>query len=316
MIEPAPSPRAETARGRRGPHVHARLLQAATYASTTIAVGLVVAKTAAWLVTDSVSVMSSLLDSLLDVAASLVNLFAVRHALTPADREHRFGHGKAEPLAGLAQAMFITGSAALLALEAVHRFAHPQPVAHGEVGILVMAGAIVVTLALVTFQKHVVNVTGSVAISADALHYRSDMILNASVILSIFLAERFGWPALDPLFGLAIAAYILYSAWKIIRASLDRLMDRELPDTERQRIRDIALRHPEIRAVHDLRTRSSGPDVFIQIHLEMDGDMTLQRSHEISDEVERQLLDAFPNAEVIIHQDPAGVEEARRSFAT
>lgn len=306
---------AEMARAGRGRPAHSRLLRAATYASTSVAIGLIIAKTLAWMVTDSVSVMSSLLDSLLDLAASLVNLFAVRHALTPADREHRFGHGKAEPLAGLAQAAFIAGSAVLLSLEAVHRLAQPQPVVHGEVGILVMAAAIVVTLVLVAFQKHVVNITGSVAISADALHYRSDIILNGSVILSIFLSQRLGWPALDPLFGLAIAVYIFYSALKIAQASLDRLMDRELPDTERQRIREIALHHPEIRAVHDLRTRSSGPDVFIQIHLEMDGDMTLQRSHEISDDVERHILDAFPNAEVIIHQDPAGVEEARRSFA-
>lgn len=314
-MSPAPHSMAETGLAARAPHAHARLMRVATYASTTVAIGLIVAKTFAWLVTDSVSVMSSLLDSLLDVAASLVNLLAVRHALTPADREHRFGHGKAEPLAGLAQAAFITGSAVLLSLEAVHRFAHPQPVVHGTVGMLVMAVAIVVTLVLVAFQKHVVNVTGSVAISADALHYRSDVILNGSVILSIFLADRLGWPALDPAFGLAIAAYILYNAWRIIEASLDRLMDRELPDAERQRIRDIALGHSEIRAVHDLRTRSSGPDVFIQIHLEMDGGMTLQRSHEIADDVERSILGAFPNAEVIIHQDPAGVEEARRTFA-
>ena len=297
------------------PFPHARLMRAATYASTSVAVTLILAKTFAWVMTDSVSVMSSLIDSLLDVAASLVNLLAVRHALTPADREHRFGHGKAEPLAGLAQAAFITGSAVLLSLEAVHRLAQPQAVTHGDIGIVIMVASMVVTVLLVTFQRHVVKVTGSVAIGADALHYRSDIILNGSVILSIVLSARLGWPALDPLFGLAIAAYVLYSAWTIIQASLDRLMDRELPDGDRQRIREIALRNPEIRSVHDLRTRSSGPDVFIQIHLEMDGDMTLQRSHEIADDVERTILDAFPNAEVIIHQDPAGVEEARRSFA-
>lgn len=294
---------------------HARLLRTATYASTAVAVALILAKTFAWVVTDSVSVMSSLIDSLLDVAASVVNLLAVRHALTPADREHRFGHGKAEPLAGLAQAAFITGSAVLLSLEAIHRLAQPQLVTHGEFGIVIMVVSIAVTLILVAFQKRVVKVTGSVAINADALHYRSDIVLNGSVILSIVLSGQLGWPALDPLFGLAIAAYILYSAWRIVQASLDRLMDRELPEGDRHRIRDIALRHPEIRSVHDLRTRSSGPDVFIQIHLEMDGEMTLQRSHEIADDVERSILEAFPNAEVIIHQDPAGVEEARKSFA-
>lgn len=294
---------------------HARLMRAATYASVAVAVILILAKTVAWFATDSVSVMSSLLDSLLDMAASLVNVLAVRHALTPADREHRFGHGKAEPLAGLAQAAFITGSAVLLALEAASRLAHPEPVARGEVGMIVMAASIVVTLLLVIFQRRVVKVTQSVAIGADSLHYRSDVILNGSVIVSIFLSTEFGWTVVDPLFGLAIAAYILYSAWAIVQASLDRLMDRELPDRERERIRAIALAHPEIRAVHDLRTRSSGLEVFIQIHLEMDGGMSLQRSHEIADDVERQILGAFPHAEVIIHQDPAGLEEARQGFA-
>jgi len=281
-----------------------------------VAIVLIIAKTVAWVITDSVSVMSSMLDSLLDLAASMVNWLAVRHALTPADREHRFGHGKAEPLAGLAQAAFITGSAVLLGLEAIHRLAQPQPVVNGEVGIAVMVASIVVTLLLVVFQRRVIKLSGSLAISADAVHYRSDMVLNVSVIASLFLSKRFGLPALDPLFALAIAGYILYSAWNIVQAALDRLMDRELPDRDRARIRDIALRHSEIRAVHDLRTRSAGLDVFIQIHLEMDGGMTLQRSHEIADDVEQNILREFPNAEVIIHQDPAGIEEPRRTFAT
>jgi ferrous-iron efflux pump FieF len=295
--------------------VHGRLMRHATYASTAVALVLIVAKTAAWLITDSVSVMSSMLDSLLDAAASVVNLLAVRHALTPADREHRFGHGKAEPLAGLAQAAFVAGSALLLSLEAIHRFSSPQPIAHGEIGIAVMAASIVVTAALVAYQRHVVRITGSVAIGADSLHYRGDVILNGSVILSIVLSTWLGWMALDPLFGLAIAAYIFYSAWKIVRTALDLLMDRELPEAERARIRELALRHPEITAVHDLRTRSAGPALFIQIHLEMDGAMSLRRSHEISDQVEHDIMAAFPTAEVIIHQDPAGIDEPRRTFA-
>jgi len=294
---------------------NARLMRRATYASTGMAALLIVMKTAAWLLTDSVSVMSSLLDSLLDVAASVVNLLAVRHALTPADREHRFGHGKAEPLAGLAQAAFVAGSALLLSLEAIHRFSSPQPISNGEIGIAVMVLSIVFTVGLVLYQRHVVRVTGSVAVGADSLHYRGDVLLNGSVIASIILSTSLGWVAIDPLFGLLIAVYILYSAWMIVRASLDRLMDRELPDSERAHIREIALRHPQVTAVHDLRTRSSGLDVFIQIHLEMDGAMTLQRSHEIADAVERDILAAFPHAEVMIHQDPAGIEEPRRSFA-
>jgi ferrous-iron efflux pump FieF len=260
-------------------------------------------------------VLSSLIDSLLDAAASLVTLVAVHHALTPPDREHRFGHGKAEPLAGLAQAAFIAGSAALLSLEAIRRFAVPQPIVHGEIGIGVMLVSIVLTLALVAYQRRVLRATGSVAIDADSLHYRGDLFLNASVILSLALSMWLGWVALDPIFGLGIAGYILYNAWRIVTTALDRLMDRELPDADRARIREIALRHPDVRAVHDLRSRSSGLDVFVQLHLEMDGGMTLQRSHAVADEVEREILAAFPNAEIIIHQDPAGIDEPRKSFA-
>lgn len=310
MSDAAPAPAAALDPARR-----ARLLKRATYASVVVATVLIVAKTAAWLITDSVAVLSSLLDSLLDALASLVNLFAVRHALTPADREHRFGHGKAEPLAGLAQAAFIAGSAVLLALEAVHRLTAPQAVANGEFGIAVMVLAIVLTLGLVAYQRHVVRVTASVAIDADALHYRGDLLLNGSVIVALVLSAWLGWAALDPIFGVAIAGYVFHSAVRIARASLDRLMDRELPDGERARIRAIALNHPEVTAVHDLRTRSSGMDVFIQLHLEMDGRMSLQRSHEIADQVEREIMAAFPQAEVIIHQDPAGIEEPIRTFA-
>lgn len=292
----------------------ALLLRRATYASVAVALVLIVAKTAAWTLTDSVSVLSSLLDSLLDAAASIVNLLAVRHALTPADREHRFGHGKAEPLAGMAQAAFVAGSAVLLLLEAIRRLSKPQPVLNGEVGIAVMAVSILLTIALVVYQRHVVAATGSVAISADSLHYRGDLLVNGSVIVSLVLAMWFEAQLADPLFGIAIGLYILFSAIQIGRMSLDLLMDRELPDSDRARIREIAMAHPAVKSLHDLRTRSAGPDIFIQLHLEMDGNISLRRAHEISDTVEAQIMGAFPKAEVIIHQDPEGVEEPRRTF--
>lgn len=290
------------------------LMKRATYASVAVVTTLLLAKTGAWLMTDSVSVLSSLLDSLLDGAASLVNLFAVRTALTPADREHRFGHGKAEPLAGLVQAAFIAASSVLLVLEAARRLATPQPVKHGEVGVAVMLLSLILTLALVAYQRRVVRATQSVAIDADSLHYQSDLLLNGSVIASLALTIWLGWHALDPLFALGVAAYLLRTSWTIGRMALDRLMDRELPDPDRARIRAIALAHPEVRAVHDLRTRSSGPDLFIQLHLEMDGAMSLLRSHEVADAAEREIMAIYPNAEVIIHQDPSGIEETRRTF--
>jgi ferrous-iron efflux pump FieF len=293
---------------------HIRLRRWATNASVGVAVLLVTVKAAAWVATGSVTMLSSLLDSALDTAASILNLLAVRHAITPADREHRFGHGKAEPLAGLGQAAFIAGSAALLLVEVVQRLVSPVPVAHAGIGIAVSVAAIVATLGLVRFQSYVVVETGSLAIGADALHYRSDLLLNGAVILALVLATELGWRYADPLFGAAIAIWILWSAWQIVRQSLTQLMDRELPDESRARIRAIAEGHPEVKSVHDLRTRSAGPTSFIQLHLEMDGKMTLARAHEVSDAVEKDILAAFPHAEVMIHQDPEGVEEPRLSF--
>jgi len=292
-----------------------RLMRLATYASVLVASVLILAKLVAWLATDSVSMLSTLLDSVLDVAASLVNLFAVRHALTPADREHRFGHGKAEPLAALGQSAFVAGSAVLLIVEVVRRFWRPQAVENGEIGILVMMGSIAVTAVLVLFQRHVVRKTGSLAISADRLHYLGDVLVNSAVIVALALTELLGWKWLDPAFGALIAAYILYTAWSIARSSFDMLMDRELPEEERQRIRSIATEHPQVRALHELRTRASGPSIFIQFHLEMAGEMSLYEAHRIADQVENQILAAYPGAEVIIHEDPSGVAERRRTFA-
>jgi ferrous-iron efflux pump FieF len=292
----------------------ARLMKRATYAAVTVAALLIAAKIGAWLLTGSVSVLSSLLDSLLDIAASVVNLVAVRHAVTPADREHRFGHGKAEPLAGLGQSAFIAGSAAFLFIEVLHRALRAEPVENSAVGIAVMLFSIVVTIGLVSYQRYVVARTGSLVIGSDELHYRADIILNGSVILSLVLAQVFHWHFLDPLFGAAIGVWIVYSAWQVAGRSLTQLMDREIPDEDRARIREIALAHGEVSAVHDIRTRAAGPTAFIQLHLELDGGMTLADAHAVADEVEAGILEAFPNAEVIIHEDPAGIVEVRRTF--
>lgn len=296
------------------PPAGAELLRAASYASVSVAAVLVVAKFGAWLATDAVSLLSTLIDSVLDAAASLINLAAIRQALQPADRDHRFGHGKAEPLAGLAQAAFIAGSAAFLLLEAGERLFRPRAIENSQAGLSVMVFAIVVTIALVAFQRSVVRRTGSVAISADSLHYQADILVNLGVIVSLVLATRLGWGAADPLIAVAIAAYILWGAWRIGRRALVHLMDHELPETDRRRIRDIAMAHAGVLDMHDLRTRSSGARVFIQIHLELDGEMTLNAAHENSEAVMHDVEAAFPDAEVLIHEDPQGVEERRFDF--
>jgi len=292
-----------------------RLLRLATYASFSVALILVAAKAFAWWQSGSLALLSSLLDSGLDALASLLNLLAVRTALTPADREHRFGHGKAEALAGLGQATLIGGSALFLIWEAVQRLRAPTPPEHSGIGIAVMVFSVLLTVALVLFQRHVVRRTGSLAVTADRLHYVSDLLTNLTVIAALVLAARPGFDWVDPAGALLVAMVILKSATDIVRQALDQLMDRELTDAERDSIRATVLQHPEARAMHDLRTRTSGQHTFIQFHLELDPDLTLRAAHRISEEIIAELQQLFPGAEVILRQDPAGVIEDRPHFA-
>lgn len=282
----------------------ARLMQLATYASVMTAGILILAKLVAWFITDSVSILATLLDSSLDVLASLLNMFAVRHALQPADNEHRFGHGKAEALAGMGQSMFIAGSAGLLLLQAFGRILHPQDISGGlEVGVGVMIFSIVVTMALMMFQRYVIRLTDSTAIKADALHYKTDLLVNGSVIIALFLTF-YGWTHFDAIFAIAIALFILYSAWQIIRESIDLLMDHELPDEDKEKIIATVQQHHKVEGFHDLKTRRSGTTEFIQLHLELDSTLSLFDAHAIADEVDLQLKQLFPGAEIIIHEDP------------
>lgn len=287
-------------------HEIPRLLRLATNASVATAALLIVVKLGAWLVTGSVSVMASLIDSLMDAGASLVNLLAVRYSLQPADSEHRFGHGKAEALAGLGQSAFIAGSAVFLALHAVDRLLHPQPLSQIGAGIAVMLFAMAATAALLTLQHHVIRRTGSTAIRADALHYVTDLATNCATLIALILAAS-GWPGLDPVFALAIAAYILDSAYRIAREAIDLLMDRELDAEERARIQQTALGVSGVLGVHGLRTRRSGQTPVIQLHLEIEGALPLIEAHRISDAVEDALRLLYPAADVTIHQDPASL---------
>jgi len=292
----------------------ARLMRMASIASTAVAVLLIAAKAFAWWRTDSVSLLSSLLDSSLDLLASLVTLLSVRHALIPADREHRFGHGKAEALAGLIQSGFIGASAVWLLISAGQRFMSPRPVEAETVGIAVMIGSIALTLALVLFQRRVIARTNSIAIGADSLHYKSDLLTNLGVIVALLLSSRVGIPLADPVIAALIGLYILKSAADIGIGAYNVLMDRELPEDARERIKAIVRGHPLVRDMHDLRTRSSGMTTFIQLHMELDPQMSLREAHVVGDEVEAAIREAFPNAEIIVHQDPEGVEEPRASF--
>jgi len=283
---------------------NAKLMRWATYASVSTAIILIFAKIIAWFMTDSVSIMATLLDSSLDVLASVINLIAVRHALQPADNEHRFGHGKAEALSGIGQALFIGGSAGFLLLQATGRIINPQAmITEIEVGVGVMIFSIAATLLLLSFQKYVVTKTGSTAIKADALHYKTDLLVNGSVIIALFLTV-YGWSYFDAIFGIGIAIFILYSAWQIVKEAIDLLMDHEIDDQEREKIRDIVLEHEQVLGYHDLRTRRSGTRVFVQLHLELDAEQTLASAHEIADTIEKRIAVLFDDAEVLIHEDP------------
>jgi ferrous-iron efflux pump FieF len=286
----------------------ALLMRRATVASVAVAFTLIGIKFIAYILTGSVALLSSLIDSVLDSLASIVNFIAVRHSLSPADKEHRFGHGKAEPLAGLAQAAFIMGSSLFLIFEAINRFVNPHAILHGDMGIVVMLISLVATIVLVIYQRYVVKQTGSLAIQADSIHYFSDIALNLGVILALFLSTYWNWSLADPLIAMGIAIYIVFSAWRIVKQSLDQLMDRELSDEDRDQIKTIVNEHTGVVSLHELRTRASGKDIFIQTHLDMDARMSLIEAHRVSEEVEEKLQAAFPNADILIHQDPVEPE--------
>ncbi|WP_034943204.1 CDF family cation-efflux transporter FieF [Erwinia oleae] len=282
---------------------YARLVNAAALAATTLASLLLIVKIFAWWYTGSVSVLAALVDSLVDIAASLTNLFVVRYSLQPADEEHTFGHGKAESLAALAQSMFISGSALFLFLTGLQHLASPAPMRAPLVGMVVTLIALGLTMVLVTFQRWVVRKTRSQAIRADMLHYQSDVIMNGAILVALGLSW-YGFKRADALFALGIGVWILFSALRLGYEAVQALLDRALPDDERQAIIDIASRWPGVIGAHDIRTRQSGPTRFIQLHLEMDDNLPLDQAHRFGDEVEIALLKRFPGSDVIIHLDP------------
>lgn len=291
-----------------------RLLRSATYASVSVALTLVIAKTWAWLATGSVSMLSSLADSVLDTFASALTFWAIRYSLSPADAEHRFGHGKSEGLAALLQGLIITASGVFVCREAIGRLVEPRPIEQPEAGLLVVIGATLATVLLVGYQRYVGRRTGSVAIGADAMHYTADVLVNLSVGAAVILTAWTGWQLTDPLVGLGVAAYILFGAFKMMSQSLDILLDREIPLDDRRRVKELALAHPDVLGLHDMRTRHGGAHYIVQFHLDLNRDISLWRSHEILDEVEDRIRAEYPGCEIIIHADPQGIREIKDSF--
>ncbi len=272
---------------------------------TMLMVSLMIATKAwAWLASGSASMLGSLTDSLMDITATLMSFLVLSYALRPADDDHRFGHGKAEALAGLAQAAFIAGSGCLLAFHGIERLINPVALSHSLLGVWVSIFAIACTLVVVFFQNKVIKHTESIAIKADSVHYKGDLILNAAVLLAILLAY-YGVLYADPLFAIGVAGYLLYNSWDIATESASHLMDKELPDEEKQSIFKIAQAHEDVHGVHGVRTRQGGKVKFIQLHLELDDNLPLIRAHKVADEVELMITQQFESqVDILIHLDP------------
>ncbi len=280
-----------------------RLIKAASYASVLTAITLLCAKIFAWSISDSTSVLSSLLDSLMDIVASLVNFYAIRYALMPADDDHPFGHSKAEGIAALIQSAFILGSSVLLLLQVGERLVNPKAITAVSESVGVMVFSILLTTALVLFQRYVSKKTRSLAVEADAAHYYGDILTGAAVIVALLVADR-GWYWMDPLIALVIAVVLIYSVFSIARSALAVLMDEALSPEDEEKIKTLARAHTQVQGVHDLLTRRSGRITFIQLHLELNGEQSLTDAHRITKQVENSIRAVYSDAQIIIHQDP------------
>lgn len=283
---------------------HGKLLRLATYASVSVALLLLIAKLVAWWRTDSLSMLSSLTDSLFDVLTSVLNMVALRYALKPADEEHRFGHTSIEDIAGLAQAAFIAASMVIIILQSVERLANPQVMTHEALGMGVSVFAMIATTVLVAFQTYVARKTRSLIIAADRLHYAGDILFNLGVLAALFASARYGFTWADPAMAITIAIAILYSTWPLAQRAFNNLMDREMPDDEKARIASIVSSTSGVLRMTNLKTRYSGSKPFMQMHIDVDASLPLSDVHAITDKLEEALFAAFPGAEVIIHPEP------------
>ena len=277
--------------------------------SVATATVLIIVKAIAWRASDSVAILASLSDSALDLVASLITLYAVRYAAVPPDAEHRFGHGKAEAFSSLLQGGLVFASGALIGREAFHAIFNPRPVEHGLAGVVVMIVSIVLTLALISAQSRVLRASGSIAIAGDRAHYAADLGSNAVALVGVAAASWLGLSWVDAAAGLLVALWLIWGAIGVFREASNQLLDRELPEADRERIVTLATADPRLLGVHQLRTRASGPYVHMQMHADLASDISLAEAHAIIVAAENRLLEAFPSADIIIHPDPRGLAE-------
>ena len=290
------------------------LVRSASIASLLVASTLIVLKYYGWVTTNSVSLLGSLADSLIDFLASVFVFVAISYSILPADAKHRFGYGKSEGLAAFVQSLFIGISGIYVCFEAIKRLLNPSQINQPSTAIWIILVSIVLTLALVMYQKYVVKKSKSIAIESDRYHYLTDTYINLSVLFSIAITGWTRFVFIDALVGLLISGVILYTSVTLLKKSFKILLDQEIQSDDRDRIREIALDHPKVLGFHDLRTRDTGREYIIQFHLELDPNMSLLESHEITDEVTDNVLKLYPDSELIIHTDPLGIDEERDPF--
>ena len=280
------------------------LMKSASLLSIATALSLIIIKFISFKMTHSLALLSSLMDSVLDFGASIVNFIAVYQALVPPDRNHRFGHGKAEALGSLIQSVIIAFSGVLLLYEAYIHFVNPTPLQNFDVGFFVICISIAMTLGLVAYQRFVIRKTNSLSIYADNAHYVGDILMNIGVVISMFFSYVVGWFFVDILFAVGVAFYLFFVAFKILLSSLEILMDAELPSKTRSKIRKIVLKHPKVKGMDDLRTRNTGSHQFIQFKLQVKSNLSFVETHAVCTELEREIKKLFPHAEIFIHPEP------------
>ncbi len=288
-----------------------RLKKLAAAGSISLAITLIILKTLGVILTGSLSVLSSMIDSLADLFASSITYIAVRYSSKPASTQHRYGYGKAESLSALIQSAFVAGSGIFVMYDGIVRFFSPRPMVQVDIGIIIMVISLALTIALISFQKYVSKKTHSQAINADSQHYTVDVISNASIILTLFVVKIFEITWFDTLTAFLIAAYLLLNAYKLANEALGILLDKELDNQIRENIQKIVLGSEHAHGIHDLRTRDLGGVYMFEFHLELDGNLPLHIAHDYCDEVEANILKEYPDAQIIIHQDPAGLAENR-----
>ena len=288
-----------------------KLKKSATIASLSLSISLCLLKIFGALYTGSLAVLSSMIDSLTDIFASAITVIAVRYSSQPESYYFRYGYGKAEAISALIQSAFIAGSGIFIMYDGVNRIFYPRVITQTSIGILIMVIALISTLCLVYYQRYVTKLTASQAISADSAHYLVDILTNISIIFSLIIVKYFNINWFDSLTAIGISTYLLYNAYKIAAEAVNTLMDAELNNEIRQNIKDIVMECPFSKGIHDLRTHDLGGRYMFEFHLELDGELSLAAAHDMTELVEDNLLDAYPNAVIIIHQDPVGIKEER-----